>query len=300
MKRLISLIIATIVLLSTLIGYLSFKGSVAQKASFGDDYTILRLFDEDGFSKSELSPIRFAIESASSNESGSEGRLWCDAYSYFTTVYASRGEGNPIECSAIVTGGDFFAMHELDFVTGWYYSDTDMNSDRVVIDERLAFQLFGSNFVEDLQIRLGSELCYVAGVVAIDETPAKEIQLGDKPLVYIPESIAQRIFGENNYDSYEIMMQNSVDSYALNAISSAAEGKQIIDVVNRYQLKKTLSLIKEFPMRSYHTDKIEYPYWENVDRGNEDILAVLLIVNVIALILFVFNLVLFIIERKKR
>ena len=46
-----------------------------------------------------------------------------------------------------------------------------------------------------------------------------------------------------------------------------------------------------------------YPYWENADRGTEDVLALLLAVNVLSALAFIIQLIAFIItatERKKR
>ncbi len=300
MKRLVTLIVAVILFAASLVSYLCVKNGASQIPSFGRDYAVVRVFDSNGFTPSEISSIRYAAEAASTSDASSDGRLWCDAYSYFTEVYVSRPNQTGIDCQAIVTGGDFFLLHSLDFENGWYYTEDDLHLDRVVVDERLAFQLFGSNDIEDMTLTLGSKTLYVAGVVNLDESKSKELQLGDAPLIYIPQHIAEGLFGERDFENYEIMLQNPVDSHAINALASVTQGKEAVDVTNRFSIKKIFGLLKEFPIRSYRTHGMSYPYWENTDRGTEDVLAVLLVVNAITLAGLLTNIVMFISERKKR
>ena len=215
----------------------------------------------------------------------------------FTNTTVSRNSTS-VMCDVVVTGGDFFLFHDFNFKNGWYYTDTDLHSDRVVIDERLAFELFGSNFAEDMTVTIGSEIYYVAGVVEYDKSRAKELQLGSEPMIFIPSHIADRIFGERQYDSYEIMMQNPVDSYAVNALAAVTEGRETVDVTHRFGLGNIFDTLKEFPTRSYRSSSITYPYWENAERGMEDILAVLLVVNALTAFGLVVNFIILIIERK--
>lgn len=301
MKRIISLIIAALVFAALLISYLTVGSS--DIPAFGRDYAILRIFDRDGMTMSEISNVRFAAEAASTADAEQDGRLWCDAYSYFTEVYVSRPEQNGVNCNAVITGGDFFLFHELDFKSGWYYTDTDLHLDRVVIDEKLAFELFGSNYVEDMRLTVGGKTLWVAGVVALDESRAKEMQMGDKPMIYIPQYIAEGMFGERAFDHYEIMLQDPVKDHAVNSLATVTEGKEVVDVTNRYGIGRIFGILKEFPTRSYRSESLTYPYWENADRGTEDVLALLLAVNVLSALAFIIQLIAFIItviERKKR
>lgn len=299
MKRIVTLTVSALLFIAALVSYICAVGSFSDRAYFGRDYAVLRVFDKDGITPSEISTVRFAVDEASTADAEDDGRLWCDGYSYFTEVYVSRPDQAGVNSRAIVTGGDFFLLHRLDFVNGWYYTDTDLHLDRVVIDERLAFQLYGSNNAEGMSLTVGGKTCYVAGVVALDESQAKELQLGTEPLIYIPQLIAESLFGERSFDSYEVMMQDPVDSYAYNTVSAVLQDKEVVDVTNRFGLKKIFGLIKDFPTRSYRTESAVYPYWENVQRGEEDILAVLLILNAVTAVVFAAELIIFIAERKR-
>lgn len=300
MKKIICLILSFILFVSSLVAYVTVKADAGIPTAFGKDYAIIRVFDKDGIDNHEISNIRFTAESLSEADAEDDGRLWCDAYSYFTEATVSRPDRTAINCTAVVTGGDFFLFHDLDFKSGWYYNETDLHLDRVVIDEKLAFELFGSNDVEDMRLTVGSKTLYVAGVVAYDESGAKKQQLGELPMIYIPQRIAEELFGQRYFDSYEIMMQNPVDSYAVSGLDSVTEGKEVVDVTARFELKEIFSLLKAFPTRSYRNEAISYPYWENAQRGVQDVLTLLLAVNLITLAGFVISLGVFIAERKKR
>lgn len=300
MKRFISLILSALLFASAIISYLCVSSGSKLLPSFGRDYTILRIFNSGGFSPYEISNMRYAAEAASEATAEDDGRLWCDGYSYFTEVQVSRSDKNSIPCKAIVTGGDFFLFHPITFKSGWQYSSTDLHPDRIVIDEKLAFELFGSNDVEDMTLTIGDKTLYVSGVAKLDESKAREEQLGELPLIYIPQNIAEALFGARNFDYYEIMMQNPVDSYAVNALADATAGKITVDVTHRYQVKKIFGILKSFPTRSYRSEAISYPYWENTDRGTEDVLALLMAVSIITFVIFILNIIKFIYERKKR
>lgn len=299
MKGLVRLILSALIFVIFLTATLIFIADSRDISPFGKDYAVIRLFDSDGFNSSEISTIRFTADSVSESTPDTE-RLWCDAYSRFETASVKNDSDKSMESAVVVTGGDWFAFHNLDFVNGWYYSDSDLNFDRVVIDERLSFKLFGSNNAEGMRVYVSDVPCYVAGVVAIDESDAYRAQLEEKPLIYIPENIAEKIFGLKDFDYYEICMQNPVDSHALNSLKDVTEGKRAVDVTSRYSVKNTFLKFQSFTTRSIVTENETLPFWENDDRQREDILVILEVLCVISFVSFVLHLILFIFERRKR
>ncbi len=296
MKKLTVFFLIAVILV---IAYFSLASRFTLKAPFGEDYAVVRVFDGDGFDSGEVSAIRFAAEEMSETVEGAE-RLWCDAYSRFETVTCESGEGKRAETPATVTGGDYFLFHPLDFLSGHYYSSDDLNFDRVVIDERLSFQLFGSSDSVDMKITVGGLPLYVAGVVALDESDAYKASFEEKPMIYIPENIAEKLFGKKNFDYYEICLQNPVTSHAVKSIESATEGKTVVDVTERFSLLSTFENLRNFTSRSYVTDKLAFPYFENADREREDTLAVFMALSLVSIALFVIRLIIFIIERRKK
>ncbi len=300
MKRIIKLAVSILIPCALLLCYFNTAKKYTAPTPFGEGYTTLRLFDTQGFSYAEISSLRFAAEDMSETVEGAT-RLWCDAYSRFETVSVSVEDAKSIETPCIVTGGDFFLFHKLDFKSGFYYSDSDLNFDRVVIDERLSFHLFGSNNSEGMKLEVAGVPCYVAGVVAADSSKAYEAQLEDKPLIYIPENIAEKIFGTKNFEHYEICLQNLVPSHAVTKMAPVTEGKTVVDATARFSLKNTFSNLCEFTTRSFVTEPLDFPYWENEDRGREDTLSCLMVLTLASILFFLIELTLFIheIRRKK-
>ena len=299
MKRLIKLIISALILSVMLFCYFNTAKKYTVRAPFGEGYTTLRLFDTEGFSPAQMSSIRYAAEDMSETVEGAE-RLWCDAYSRFESVTVLTEGKRSIEVPAIVTGGDFFLFHSLEFKNGWYYSDSDLNFDRVVIDERLSFHLFGSNNSEGMKLEVSGVPLYVAGVVALDDGKAYQAQFEEKPLIYIPENVAEKIFGTKEFEHYEICLQNPVPSHAVNKMAPVTEGKTVVDVGARFSLKNTILNLKGFTTRSFVTEPLDYPYWENEDRGREDTLTCLFVIALVSMLFFLVELILFIYHVRRK
>ena len=71
-----------------------------------------------------------------------------------------------ISAKAIGVGGDFFQFHPMDLEYGNYFSDSDVNKDLVVIDEEIAWQLFGGINVTGKIIDVGGHPHLIVGVIA--------------------------------------------------------------------------------------------------------------------------------------
>ena len=54
---------------------------------------------------------------------------------------------------------------------------------------------------------------------------------------------------------------------------------------NAFGIEGLLTVIAEFGTRSMNARAIQYPYWENVARGWEDVLAIVLILQIIFLMI---------------
>ena len=59
---------------------------------------------------------------------------------------------------------------------------------------------------------------------------------------------------------------------------------EIIENTTRYRLLPLLKILGNFGVRSMNGKAIIYPYWENLARGYEDILALLLIFRILFLL----------------
>ena len=90
--------------------------------------------------------LKTALQEASEDTSDVNGRTLVDCYSTKgeLTLYSDRAS---ITARAFGVGGDFFTFHPLKLLSGSYFDGEDLNKDGVVIDENVAWQLFGSSNV---------------------------------------------------------------------------------------------------------------------------------------------------------
>lgn len=214
-------------------------------------------------------------------------RLWADAYSADGTVNISSDKAS-ITADAIGIGGDFFLFHPVQLLRGAYFSGNDLMYDKVIVDEDAAWQLFGSNDVVGMAVNIGGTPHYISGVIKREEGRFQEAAGLDKTLVYVSCETLEEFGKTQGINSYEVVMPNPVKNFAYNSVKEKLGIDEnhmwVVENSARFHLKGLLTVISEFGMRSMNARAIQYPYWENVARGWEDVLAVVLILQILFLL----------------
>ena len=261
------------------------EGDMAQVSCF---FSVDADITQDGIEDFEHS-IDSALAEASvlQTSENPSARLWADAYSADGTISLSS-EKSSIDADAIGIGGDFFLFHPLTLVSGYYFSGNDLMQDYCVIDRDAAWQLFGSSDVSGMMVYISGIPHIITGVVERPTGRLAEAAGLDKTLVYVSYETLKKLGKCNGINHYEIVMPNPVTGFAENFIrenlgSDAAE-TEVVDNTSRYSFLSRLRMITQFGVRSMNGKAIIYPYWENVARGYEDILAVITFVDMLFLI----------------
>ena len=214
-------------------------------------------------------------------------RLWADAYSADGSVTISSDKGN-MTADAIGIGGDFFLFHPVQLLKGSYFSGNDLMHDKVILDEDAAWQLFGSNDVVGMPLNIGGTPHYISGVIRREEGRFHEAAGLDKTLVYVSCETLEEFGKTEGINSYEVVMPNPVKNFAYNSVKEKMGIDEnhmwVVENTSRFHLKGLLTVISEFGMRSMNARAIQYPYWENVARGWEDVFAVVLILQILFLL----------------
>lgn len=83
------------------------------------------------------------------------GSLYQDAWSGTATSVAVSGPAGKSNVKTYGVGGDFFLFHPYTLLSGSYIAESDFAQDRVVLDENLAWQLFGSSDVAGMEVTIG-------------------------------------------------------------------------------------------------------------------------------------------------
>jgi len=224
-------------------------------------------------------------EAAFSNEG--RGRLFIDSYSSFGTINL-RSERSNLETKAIGIGGDFFLFHPLKLVSGAYFSGNDLMQDSVILDEEAAWQLFGSSNIAGMEVTIGGVPHYVRGVIRRERGRLWDAAGLNTGIAYVSaESLA--LYGRTTgIQQYEFLMPNPVSGFAYRVAAEkfgfSEDVMVVIDNTDRYNIEPLFKVITEIGTRSMQKYAARLPYWENYARGFEDILAFLLVFQVIFLI----------------
>ncbi len=228
------------------------------------------------------------IEAAITNESeNADARLWISAYSAGGKITVSSSKGS-VSADALGVGGEYFQFHPLELLYGSYFSGEDIMQDHVIIDEDAAWQLFGSNDVVGQYVTIGGIPHMITGVVR-RENDRMAVNAGlTGTVVYVSYSTLEQYGSHQGINCFELLMPNPVKNYAFNYVSENIgidEGeREIVENTGRYGLLEKFKVLGSFPTRSMNAKAIIYPFWENIARGYEDILALLLVFELLLLL----------------
>lgn len=228
----------------------------------------------------ERSLITALEEAALPAETENGGRNWVDAYSSEGEL-AVTSNRTTAQVRAFGVGGDFFRFHPFTLLSGTYFDSADENKDGVILDELVAWQLFGSSNVAGMEVEINGTIYPVRGVVRGEPGLFKEAVEAEKATVYVSYEILKAAYGDSYpIDSYELLIANPVKEFGINALKNALtvseENYAMIEVSARFDFLHRLEAIKHFGVRSMNSKNIVYPYWENRAKGYEDISAALL------------------------
>ena len=250
-------------------------------------------FSKDaGMTKDQIAPlerqIQEALKEAASEDSDAGGRTWADAYSTEgqLTITSDRTSAT---VRAFGVAGDFFLFHPMKLLSGNYFGLDDVNEDGVILDENVAWQLFGSYNVAGMTVEIGNNAYPIRGVVRSDSGLFSKAAEEEASTIYVSYAILeQQMGGEIGIDSYELLVANPVHEFGVSSLKNALgieESKyELVENSARFDLKHRLLLLKNFGIRSMNTKGIIYPYWENRARGYEDISALLLAIEILLLL----------------
>lgn len=229
-----------------------------------------------------------ALADVSITNENKNARLWVDAYSARGEITVEN-EKNSVEATAIGVGGDFFLFHPLKLISGSYFSDDDLMQDYIVIDEDAAWQLFGSNDVVGMKVTINGVPHIIRGVIQRDTGKMNKKAGNDKTTFYVSYDSLSKYGTLEGINTFEIVMPNPISGFALTTIKDKIgvdESKiELVENSKRYSILSLLNVFSEFGTRSMNQKAVVYPYWENVARGYEDILSLILICKIIFLLI---------------
>lgn len=252
----------------------------------------------------QLTNLEHAVDAALTNVSitkeSESARLWADAYSARGELTVASDKTS-VTSTAFGVGGDFFLFHPFKLLSGSYFSDEDVMKDYIILDEDAAWQLFGSNDVAGMQVIIKGVPHIVRGVVERGSGRMNDKAGNDKVTFYVSYDSLSKYGTSKGINTYEIVMPNPISNFALTTIKEKIgideSSFQVVENSKRYSMFSLLNVLSEYGIRSMNHKAIVYPYWENVARGYEDILATLLLLKLTFLLIPAIILLAYIIYR---
>ena len=263
-------------------------------------------FDENAIAALRSSVDRALIDASIENVAGRV--YYSDAWSAIgeVSIIGTRGSAT---AQAIGVGGNYFLFHPLFLRDGSYLSPNDLMQDRVVLDEELAWRLFGAVNLEGLEITINEKTYLIAGVVTRDnDFASSRAYTGGAGLFMSYEALRDIMGMSPEITCYEIVMPDPVTGFAINFMSESFPLSDAVIVENsmRYSFSGIVSIIRSLGMRSMRTDSVIYPYWENAARYTEDWLAVLMVISfalaifpAVSIVIYIVKAIRFLISRGK-
>ena len=253
-------------------------------------YTQLSAFLYEGvFNQDSVMQLRSqmdnALTQASISKQSDASRLWLDAYSIEKSI---RVEKSSAEVTVMGVGGDFFTFHKLPLLAGTYFDSGSNLLDIVIIDEVLAWQIFGSYNVVGFDIFVSGSPYTITGVVSREYTDFANETYGENPRMYMPYETLNIM---NNYNlsitCYEALMPNPVSNFAMNMLKdnmSVSDSNVVYrENTSRFNILSLYSSLANYSQRSMSRTNVIFPYWENIAVVKTDTCTVLLLFNTFVL-----------------
>ncbi|MCH5192950.1 MAG: ABC transporter permease [Oscillospiraceae bacterium] len=214
-------------------------------------------------------------------------RLWADAFSTAQEKITVSTETASADTSMFAVGGDFFLFHPQELLYGSYFSDNDVMQDRVVIDDVLAWRLYGSSDIAGKPVIINGKYFFIAGVFRQSDNSDVKKVYGEKPRIFMSYQGYELLGKTPRYECYEACLPSPVKGAGARMIKEALSASDdtclAVENSSRYSLKNRFGIIKNFGMRSVVDKAVVYPYWENAARITEDKSALLLVLQIIGL-----------------
>jgi hypothetical protein len=241
---------------------------------------------DGGKSEEDIRSFRQSLEnkmSEQSLEAAEGGRLYLDAYSGVSQLTIASENGGSTTLKAVGVGGEFFYFHPLRLRSGSYIKEGDLMDDLVLLDEELAWKLFGGTDLAGLTVTINNVPFVVSGVVSRETDFATEKAYTGDGGLYMSFSAMRRLDEDATITSYEITMPNPIGGYASGILSDTFPigTGDIVENSSRYSLPHLWEVIQNFGQRSMRLNGVIYPYWENAVRLTEDYAAGLLLLAVL-------------------
>ena len=203
-----------------------------------------------------------AVAAADTEEGADAVVSFCDAWSAAGSVKAAGPRGS-FDAAALSVGGRFFDFHPMPLRSGGYLYESDLMHDRVVLDEQLAWMLFGAQDVAGMTVQIGKQEFLVAGVVAQPDDRFTRAVNARPPTLYLDDE-NRALLGDAPALTYEVVLPDPVRGFARGIVDETF-GKlgAVVECTGRFSFAASLSRLGHLGQMGVNTRASVTPSWEN-------------------------------------
>jgi len=213
------------------------------------------------------------------------------AYSAEAVLRVASEYRGPVDAYVTGVGGNFFLFHPVQLISGSTFAPDSINRDLAVIDETLAWWLFGATDVAGMELIIGGNSFLISGVYRPLQDFASQAAEGALPHMFLYYDALAGERGMVPITTIEVVLPNPISGIAASILLEALDGAGVEDgefvfVENsaRYRLSALIDVIRNFGQRSMYRTGLRLPYWENAARMAEDFAALALLLMMLLLI----------------
>lgn len=177
---------------------------------------------------------------------------------------------------ATVYFGDYFGLHPTLPLTGGYIEESDATTEFCVIDDLLAWRLFGSVDVCGMDLTIDDKPYTISAVLAADRGEYAPYY-GEMPRVYILYNSGAVRHRQLSFTAAEAVLPDPLTDFAQDMFSEAVSGysEDVYTVTGRFTPKGLWDNIRDLSTLGV-MEGDSFPYYENVARIRETKCALLL------------------------
>ena len=212
------------------------------------------------------------------------------------------------EAEVFYTDSDHFIFHPHSFVYGWHYTGDEIMKNYIVLNEELAFRIFGGTDVAGMIVNVDGTECTVVGVTSGPLSSAERKEWNEKqPIAYVMQGFKEEYDNSLPIISFEVLLPNPVKDYASAIFKEAVRiDEDKVEIVENTGRGKYLKLVKEFfssDRSMMRNNTVYYPHWENAARkvynDVKPLVLISLVFGIIPIIYLLSIIVVFFINKEK-
>lgn len=270
---------------------------------------------------SELDSVYGEDTDASSDEGQEDASYYASAYMTEGKITLTTENSKLEDVKTYGVSGAYDTFHPLEMISGSFLTAEDVHSDCIVVDEDAAWILFGSTDIVGMEVDWDGKPLYIKGVykegdskyeeaskgygsyanVAVSESGSVNSE-GSSSLIYMSYNALKDSNPENTViTSYEFVTVAPSEVFISDLIAKAftryINHMELVKNSSRFSIENIFTILKNLGIRVMHVDKIVYPYYENIARAYENLLAVFLLIEIICLFIDIVLFVVFVVDR---